>query len=538
MKKEKPIGYINFDGTVGENNEIEIRVPYDKLSLIRRGQYIKLESDNGNYISRIIKGPFFQPDAVSKDSAFARASILHAEQVNFRPDFHGVCIAEVLGELLDEEDFNLVSANNRPFPQTAVIPVRNDEIEKILKLEGDVYLGFLYGYPGVRVHFKHNEKKVLPRNIGIFGTIGSGKTNTSQVLIEELSNTGWSVIVLDIEGEYIEMDEKSKEAQKGYMKQLMKEFNIEPKGIEHLKVYHPLGMEENRDDSKEIGIKFANVDPYMFVEILELNEAQSERFMGVYAEVSAERQTKKSSSSLASSTTKSNDGISEITLDRIIEKVRSRLKSPAHSGDRASYSVVKRKLEKLNRLKIFHDKKHLGDFSCLLEPSLVSIFDLSNSPNLWVNNIFISTLLKKVFEFKINATEKNTKINQPVMIIIEEAHSFVSREKAKVMSETLDILREISRRGRKRWIGICFVTQQPAHLPPEIYELCNTKFVHQTTGEKNLNAIKSSAGSVNKALWNDIPILSQGRCLLISPKFKHPIMVRIRPSISNRRMTE
>lgn len=41
-------------------------------------------------------------------------------------------------------------------------------------------------------------KKVLPRNVGIFGTVGSGKTNSAQVLIEEASRAGYAVIVLDV----------------------------------------------------------------------------------------------------------------------------------------------------------------------------------------------------------------------------------------------------------------------------------------------------------------------------------------------------
>ncbi|HJZ94217.1 MAG TPA: hypothetical protein VKE40_25355 [Gemmataceae bacterium] len=69
----------------------------------------------------------------------------------------------------------------------------------------------------------------------------------------------------------------------------------------------------------------------------------------------------------------------------------------------------------------------------------------------------------------------------PTLVVIEEADSFISREKAPTMQATLEMLRTVTRRGRKRWLATAFVSQQPGHLPPEIFELCNTRMV--TTSE-------------------------------------------------------
>lgn len=546
MAQEKnPIGYINFDGTTGDNNEVEIRIPYKKIGEIRRGQYILLESDSSNnnrtYLSRIIKGPFFEPDAVSKDSAFARTSILEADKVKFRPDYHAVCRAEILGEIVDKEALILSGASNRPFPQTAVLPMGGEEIERLLGLQGDVYLGELSGYGEVRVHFKQDDKKVLPRNIGIFGTVGSGKTNTSQVLIEEISKAGWAVIVLDVEGEYVQMDNPSKEAKsKKIIEKLMKKFQIEPKGIENLSIYHPIGFESSRPEkSQEFGIRFDNVDPYILAEILDLNAAQMDRFMEAYYELEQKKESKAESKKKARTMIEAvaegdeEEAVTGTTLRDFIDKVRERMETEKGMGGKSSYAVVLRRLRKLLKTGVFDTKSHLGDYSDLVKPGIVSVFDVSNSQNLYVNNIIISTLLKKLFNLKVR--DENL---PPVMIVIEEAHSFISRERAKAMEETLDVLRDISRRGRKRWLSLCFISQQPSHLPPEIYELCNTKIVHQITGGKNLDTIKTSTGGVNPSLWGEIPIMGQGRCLIISPQFRHPLMVDMRPCSSERGMTE
>src|SRR4030095_1441538 len=131
METVKPIGYVNFDSTSSQNNEVEIRVPGDRLAALRRGGYVIIQSRPGDteekYLARIVKGPFYVPDAVSRDSAFARASVLQADTVKFRPDFHAACVAEVLGQVQDVGDLSITSSFSRPFPQAAVLPVTNEQ---------------------------------------------------------------------------------------------------------------------------------------------------------------------------------------------------------------------------------------------------------------------------------------------------------------------------------------------------------------------------------------------------------------------------
>ena len=104
------------------------------------------------------------------------------------------------------------SERNAKFSNFQVFhPVGSEKTRKDSRSPGDLTIGTLAGYPGVDVRLNSNQKKVIPRNIGIFGTVGSGKTNTAQVLIEEVARAGYAVIVFDVEGEYVEMDQPSTE---------------------------------------------------------------------------------------------------------------------------------------------------------------------------------------------------------------------------------------------------------------------------------------------------------------------------------------
>ncbi len=87
-KSYDPLGFVNFDDLSGKNNELEIRVPFNVINRVHRGQYVLIGAGGSNqpYLGRVIMGPFYTPDAVSKDSAFARTSILMADEVPFLPD--------------------------------------------------------------------------------------------------------------------------------------------------------------------------------------------------------------------------------------------------------------------------------------------------------------------------------------------------------------------------------------------------------------------------------------------------------------------
>jgi DNA helicase HerA-like ATPase len=491
-------------------------------------------------LARITKGPFFTPDAVSRDSAFARASIVQASDIDFIPDYHGIGYCELIG-LFHYNSSHLSGVQTRPHPKSPVFNLPHDKIQELLKLKGNMYLGHLSGYEGIRVYLDANSKVVLPRNIGIFGTVGSGKTNSSQVLIEEAAAAGWAVVVLDVEGEYISMDKPNSELSNNPgLKKKAEQYQITPEGIKHFQVYHPANTDSKRKDSLEFSIPFGSLSPYELSAIMGMNDTQADNFTTLWDKQVADiavnstkpKNPKNQWKAIDENKFDEEPEYPDLTIESLLNKLNDELKEQKGSS-KSSFLVVKRLLNRLRRFGIFDSTDDLIDTADLLKPGKVSVLDLSNSYTVQVNNIVIAYLLRKLFDQKI----KNPDL-PPTMIFIEEAHTFVSKENASKMEALLDRLREVTRRGRKRWLGLCFISQQPSHLPEEIFELCNTKIIHQTTGNRNLNALKISGGNVNEAIWDDVPTLGQGRSIIISPQFQHPIMTNMRICKTNREHTD
>ncbi|HNR20450.1 MAG TPA: ATP-binding protein [Bacteroidia bacterium] len=542
LDKKLALGFVNFDSGVGSNNEVEIRIPFDKLKELSRGKYVIIpHDDNGYYyLARITRGPFFTPDAVSRESAFAKASIVQAGDIAFIPDYHGIGYCELIG-LFHYDSSHLSGVQTRPHPKSPVFNLPPDKIQELLKLKGNMYLGHLSGYEGIRVYLDAKSKVVLPRNIGIFGTVGSGKTNSSQVLIEEAAAAGWAVVVLDVEGEYISMDKPNSEIiNNPGLKKKADQYQIIPEGLKSFQVYHPANTDSKREDSLEFSIPFGSLSPYELSAIMGMNDTQADNFTTLWDKQVADiavnstkpKNPKNQWKAIDENKFDDDPEYPDLTIESLLTKLNKELEEQKGSS-KSSFLVVKRLLGRLKRFGIFDSTDDLIDTTDLLKPGKVSVLDLSNSYTVQVNNIVIAYLLRKLFDQKIKHPEL-----PPTMIFIEEAHTFVSKENASKMEALLDRLREVTRRGRKRWLGLCFISQQPSHLPEEIFELCNTKIIHQTTGNRNLNALKISGGNVNEAIWDDVPTLGQGRSIIISPQYQHPIMTNMRICKTNREHTD
>jgi DNA helicase HerA-like ATPase len=121
-----------------------------------------------------------------------------------------------------------------------------------------------------------------------------------------------------------------------------------------------------------------------------------------------------------------------------------------------------------------------------------------------------------------------------LLVVIEEVHTFVSRAAAPKMRAVLDNLQMITRRGRKRWMALALVSQQPSHVPDELFELVNTRFIHQLKSVSNLAPVKATTGGVHEALWTTVPALGPGQCLVNGAAFRSPLFVTIRPAQSRR----
>jgi DNA helicase HerA-like ATPase len=503
------LGEVAFDGPQATSDRVLLRAPLDHSRRVLRNQYVRIVDEDGprsGFLARVVAGPFFQGGD------------------EFDADSHVVADLELQGELVKGRARD---TNARPRPGARVFALAPAEVAELHGFEGEMLLGNLTGQEDLWVELKSKDKGVLPRNVGIFGTVGSGKSNSCQVVIEEAARNGWAVIVLDVEGEYTEMDQPTDDAA---MLQRLAWFGLRPLGLRDFHVFHPASCTSDRDGSESFALRLADFDTSVIGEILQVTLPERNALLDCVEHLQAKARTKVSTSE-PEGLNLLLDPSPQAKLPFNLRSLRERaIDRSSRSTEFFDYAGVAAKLTWLVHSEAF-DQVNLGslDVARMMVPGRVSVIDVSVANDI-VKNLVTADLLRKAFALKVTRTD-----TPPTLVVIEEAHSFISRERAQSMHATMHMLRNITRRGRKRWLAMAFVSQQPGHLPPEIFELCNTRIVHTLRSTHNLDALIATTGDVGHDLWARCPLLGPGQAVLSSPQLGRSVIVSMRPAACRRK---
>ena len=605
------VGFTHFDTSSSEDNLITMLLARDDLQRLASQTLVRIKSrdDKRSYLGVVVKGPFSEADAVPPNSSMAIGVVVQGKKVQYTFDYHGRCEVELLGE---ESNGKLVPPRYRPRPKSPVYLLDQAESQAVLGVGGDLLLGQVVGYDNMEARISSKDKAVLPRHLGIVGTTGGGKSTTVATAIHRFQQAGIATIVFDVEGEYTNVD---KPTDHPAMLEALRRRGLSPEGVRDLQIYHLVGRETTNPQHRslhEFTLNFSSLSPYAIAEILEMSDAQQERFhraydvaklllrdFGVFPRRGNDAEERESLEVDELTT-----GYPKMTLQHVLDVVNAYLytlsdagkadqKSGAASssgrkpkgsamdaiGESApdfdapagpgitlfsefrsnpsmvlqrvhaqksthevSWRALAARLHRLRRLKIF-DVNGVGsiNFKNLLQPGRVSVIDLSDTDSPHLNNLVIADILRglqETQEVRYKAASTGGQAIVPALIIIEEAHEFLSAERVAQMPVLFQQVARIAKRGRKRWLGLVFVTQLPQHLPNEVLALLNNFIIHKISDSAVISRMQRSIGSIDASLWNRVARLAPGQALVSFTSFTRPLLVAIDPAPCKRLLVE
>jgi DNA helicase HerA-like ATPase len=593
------IGRTLFDLPGSSDLTVTVLLPNDHLHRAPSQSLVRIRSKDGrSYLGVVTAGPFAEPDGLRGDSPMLQAVATHGG--DYLPPYHGRVQVSILGEEL--ADRSLTPPRLRPLPNSPVWVLSDVESGEVLKCDGDVRLGLAAGHEGVVVGVPSELKSVFPRHTAILGTTGGGKSNTVAGLVKRATDAGMAVVLLDVEGEYTRLHEANANEKMfaALRDRGLKPDGVpaERMSVYHLVGRDTTNPQHPR--RREFSLQFAWLSPYQVFEILGLSDAQQERFLKAYditkevmrelhifpAERNAEQEQ------IAAELDEFERGYPRMTLRMLMDVTAACLeradsaggskkkrgqadeddedgdsfrvepKSKAFDNPKGIAAIKKRihtanppknaiswrglmgRLGRLNRLKVFTEEDAGPPpvtYKNLLKPGSLSVFDLSDSGYSELNNLVIADLLRGIQSAQDAAYEEAEKKGEKpprVLIVIEEAHEFLSEERIDKTPILFQQVARIAKRGRKRWLGLCFVTQLPAHLPKQVLGLCNSFILHKLTDPHVVNQLKRQVGGVDEGLWDRLPGLAPGQAVAAFPHLTRPILVSIDPTPCQLRMTD
>ncbi len=276
------IGYVLLDSFSNEDDLVPVLTDQNTAKFVASRRYVLIEESGERrkrYFAQITKGPLHTPEWGTSSDGQNVFPIVKGEEIAFVPSFHSFYLAKVLGEIVDINGVRtLQSAFTRPMPKSQVTYIPSDDLYDYLQLTADkIPLGILSNYGSDNPIPFYITDRLINRQLGIFGSTGSGKSNTVIALAETLLDRDWCVIIFDHAGEYYRMTEPSDE--KHLFAEYWRTLGISPKGIDKTKFRRFLPVVDNRadKDATKFSILSKNV-PYHLLKsmMFPLSDAQEE----------------------------------------------------------------------------------------------------------------------------------------------------------------------------------------------------------------------------------------------------------------------
>jgi DNA helicase HerA-like ATPase len=566
---EGAVAFTHFDSPSSADNAVTVLLTKENMDKLPSQSLVRIKSlkDDGSidrcYIAVVVAGPFAEPDGLRADSPIVVTTTVQGKI--FLPRYHGRALIEILGE---EADSQVIPPRYRPRPNSPVFVLDAQETAKALKVGGDARLGLVVGQEEIVVGIPTDKMSVLPRHTGILGTTGGGKSTTVSELVNQLQKANVATILLDVEPEYTEIDQPTDDLQ---MLTALRRRGLKAGGISNLKIFHLVGRDTGRQgpngDVKSFCLRFSELSPYAVMEILDLNTAQQERFYKAYDATRAVLKdlkifpSNKDEESILLELDELETGYPRLTLSYLLDiagiirhKVAKEAADPQpfnqilrdnlkkvqqrtaqiETSHELSWLALMGRLGRINRLKIFDNPKAPPiTYSDLLKAGQVSVIDLSDTDSPQVRNLVIADILRGVQraqEVNVAEAAADGKKPTPVVVIIEEAHEFLSAHRIKQMPVLFEQVTKIAKRGRKRWLGLIFVTQLPQHLPDEVFGLINNFVLHKISDGGVVDRLKKCISGIDKSQWNLLPGLAPGQALVSLTSMARPLLVSIDPT--------
>ncbi|MFN3939744.1 MAG: helicase HerA-like domain-containing protein, partial [Chitinophagales bacterium] len=294
----------------------------------------------------------------------------------------------------------------------------------------------------------------------VSGATGSGKTKTLQVLCEQLSDKGVSVLIMDIKGDVSGM------AQPGTSNPKIAE-RMQKIGVEWKPQAYPVELMSISDEpGVQLRATVSEFGPVLFSKILELNDIQQGVVSLVFKYCDDQHipllDLKDFRKALHFLTNDGKDEIAEEYGKISAASAGTILRKVVEIEEQGADKFFGERSFEVNDLVRTNDKGQ-GYINIL------RLSDIQSKPKMF--STFMLCLLAEVYaEFP----EVGDKATPKLAIVIDEAH-LIFKEASKSLLEQIETIIKLI---RSKGVGIFFCTQLPTDVPPEVLSQLGLKVQH------------------------------------------------------------
>lgn len=366
-------------------------------------------------------------------------------------------------------------------PGTEIHKAQADLLNEIFSNPKGIRIGTILEQPDVPVKLDVNT--LVSRHLAILAMTGSGKSNTTSVIIDKLLERKGTIVVFDMHSEYTKT-----EFDNGKTRIIPPKINPKDLGIhEYLKLGH---FSENATNQT----KYLR-DAYEYAKKLD--------------------------------TTENNDNFINNMMIFIQNKIQEfELEETSNKSHKEACYQVIFKLEDMQR--IYYNILNSTDVEDMVDQITFGKVNVVNlgSLNETATDIIVNHMLNNILTRRKNNVEGNNKkqITVPIFCVIEEAHILASNGRDTKSKRTIG---KIAREGRKFGVGLCLVSQSPKSLDSGALSQINNMIILRLVEPGDQRHVQESSESLSNDLLKQLPSLNIGEAIIVGQMIKIPTMVKI-----------
>lgn len=451
----------------------------DKISFISKKTPAVNEYVYYEYNGRTIMGTI---DNLLRGSFTLSDDLLDEDSIGKITEIGGDTDQYIRGEITVLGDLETMEIPRSPAPiGTQIKRATIEQLNRLFLNDKGIKIGSVLSQPEVDVKLDVN--KMVSRHLGILAMTGSGKSNTTCVIVDELLALGGTILIFDMHSEYIKT-----EFTNGPKKSITAKIN--PRNL-NIYEYKKLARIPDSATNQERYLREA----YDYARDLDKN-GECDDFL---------------------------ESMKQYAFSKAEEFGEEGNKNKSHED------AARQVLFKLDDMKnIYHsilDKTDVSDIVKILEVGAVNIIPLSSLDEI-AADIIVNHVLSEILRRRKNArtTGEEPTLDFPIFNIIEEAHILASQKRDTRSKRTIS---RIAREGRKFGVGLCLVSQSPKSLDSESLSQLNNLIILRLVEPSDQAHVQKSSESLSEDLLKKLPSLNIGEAVILGQMTKVPTLVKV-----------
>jgi DNA helicase HerA-like ATPase len=445
------------------------RIQFLAKDVVRVGEFVRADTVDGRVLY-LVESSKLESKLLSKVGDYITAiEAREASKVNPR-DTVRHCTARAVGLIEEILNGRRVYPTLPPDPGTPVFLAEDELLKRIFHNSSKewVAVGKLLRRENVTVSVNLN--KVASRHLAILAATGKGKSNLLALIAKRIAEKNGTMIILDYHAEYHELKiEKVKFVPP----------RINPRYLDSEELADMLDIRSDATKQRDLLRKVYGKDVVKSPDLWGTLKRKLESYANNEDE---EFQTR-------------------ATASRLLEIIDRGLAIKGKIFDTEAESPLN-----------------------LIEPNKINVLDLSELTETQAQ-IIVAHYLTEILNDRKNAIfKRSSRFKSPVIIAVEEAHTFIPQDRS---SRCSDVLARIAREGRKFGVSLILVSQRPCKLNADVVSQMGSFAISGLTHPKDQSFVMDVTDEVSTELGATLPSLNTGEMILAGQWVTVPALVKV-----------